>query len=154
MTWSRRCGGSIPATQRSTGPTDHVQLVPARERFDDGGPLVSIIDFMAAAPGGVHWLVSEIDHVRQQAMKLREQLENSYQEAQTRGHVVALPPAEAFVDWETLAARAWRSATPGGAGESTRAVCTRSPVSPRWNSAVGSAIGLPISGERGSAAPL
>ena len=105
-----------PATQRSTGPTDHVQLVPARERFDDGGPLVSIIDFMAAAPGGAHWLVSEIDHVRQQALKLREQLENSYQEAQTRGHVVALPPAEAFADWETLAVRADGGAAAGGIG--------------------------------------
>jgi transcription-repair coupling factor (superfamily II helicase) len=94
-----------PATQRSTSPTDHVQLVPAHERFDDGGPLVSVIDFMAAAPGGVHWLVSELDHVRQQAQKLRDQFENSYQEAQTRGHVVALPPAEAFADWETLAPR-------------------------------------------------
>ena len=94
-----------PATQRSTGAIDHVQLVPARERFDDDGPLVSIIDFMAAAPGGAHWLVSEIEDVSQQARKLREQLENSYQEATTRGHVVVLPPSEAFTDWDTLAAR-------------------------------------------------
>ncbi len=94
-----------PATQRSTGPTDYVHVVPARERFDDGAPLVSVIEFMAAAPGGMHWLVSELDHVRQQAVKLRVQLENSYQEAQTRGHVAALPPTEAFADWELLATR-------------------------------------------------
>ena len=94
-----------PATQRSTGPTDYVHLVPARERFDDGAPLVSIIEFMTAAPGGMHWLVSELDHVRQQAVKLRDQLDNSYQEAQTRGHVAALPPTEAFADWEILAGR-------------------------------------------------
>jgi transcription-repair coupling factor (superfamily II helicase) len=94
-----------PATQRSTAPTDHIELVPARERFDDGEPLVSIIDFMAAAPGGVQWLVSEFDDVCQHAMKVRGQLENSYEEAQTRGHVVALPPSEAFADWETLSVR-------------------------------------------------
>src|SRR4030095_6733169 len=94
-----------PATQRSTGATDHVQLVPARERFDDGDPLVSIIDFMAAAPGGSHWLISEIDDVRQHALKLREQLERSYQDATTRGPVATRPPATAFMDWEPLAAR-------------------------------------------------
>ena len=87
-----------PATQRSTAPTDYVQLVPARERFDDGAPLVSIIDFMAGAPGGVHWLVSELDHVRQQTVKLRpigEQLPGSTNARSRR----CLPPAEAFVDW-------------------------------------------------------
>jgi transcription-repair coupling factor (superfamily II helicase) len=93
-----------PATQRSTGPTDYVQLVPARERFDDG-PTVSIVDFMSAAPGGVHWVVSEIDHVQQQAQKLHEQLQVSYQEATTRGRAVALPPGEAFVGWDDLSAR-------------------------------------------------
>ena len=101
-----------PATQRSTGPTDHVQLVPARERFDDGEPLVPIIDFMSAAPGGVHWIVSELDLVRQQAIKLRDQLQNSYQEAQGRGHVVALPPEEAFMDWDALSVRVSRGASP------------------------------------------
>ncbi len=95
-----------PATQRSTGPTDHVQLVPARERFDDGEPLVPIIDFMSAAPGGVHWIGSELDLVRQQAIKLRDQLQSSFQEAQGRGHVVALPPEEAFTDWDALSVRA------------------------------------------------
>jgi len=94
-----------PATQRSTSPTDRVQLVPARERFDDGESLVSIVDFMAAAPGGVHWLVSELDLVRQHSVKLRDQLENSYQEAQARSHVAVLPPSEAFADWDALAAR-------------------------------------------------
>jgi transcription-repair coupling factor (superfamily II helicase) len=94
-----------PATQRSTGAADRVQLVPARECFDDSGPLVPITDFMAAAPGGATWLFSEIDDIRQQAKKLREQLENSYQEAAARGNVAALPPLQAFVDWDTLAAR-------------------------------------------------
>jgi transcription-repair coupling factor (superfamily II helicase) len=93
-----------PATQRSTGPTDHVELVPARDRFDDVAP-VSIVDFMAAVPGGGHWLISEMDLVRQQIDKLRDQLERSYEEAKTRGHVSTLPPTEAFVDWDTVSAR-------------------------------------------------
>jgi transcription-repair coupling factor (superfamily II helicase) len=94
-----------PATQRSAGPTDNVQLVPARDRFDDDGPLVSIVDFIAAVPGGGHWLISEMELARQHVEKLREQLENSYREAKARGHVAASPPAEAFVEWDTLAAR-------------------------------------------------
>jgi transcription-repair coupling factor (superfamily II helicase) len=94
-----------PATQRSAGPTDNVQLVPARDRFDDDGSLVSIVDFMAAVPGGGHWLISEMEDVRQHVDKLREQLENSYHEARARGQVASLPPAEAFVDWDALSAR-------------------------------------------------
>jgi transcription-repair coupling factor (superfamily II helicase) len=93
-----------PATQRSTGLTDHVELVPARDRFDDVTP-VSIVDFMAAVPGGGHWLISEMDLVRQQVDKLRDQLERSYEEAKTRGHVSTPPPTEAFVDWDTVSAR-------------------------------------------------
>jgi transcription-repair coupling factor (superfamily II helicase) len=93
-----------PATQRSSGPTDHVQLVPARERFDDEA-LVSILDFMAGAPAGVHWLLSEEEHVREQAVKLRQQLEKSYEEAHARGHVVSLSPDKGFVDWDALSVR-------------------------------------------------
>ena len=93
-----------PATQRSTGPTDHVQIVPARDRFDDA-PAVSIVDFAAAVPGGAQWVISEFDQTRQQIEKLREQLESSYQEALTRGHVSSLAPNEAFADWDTLSAR-------------------------------------------------
>jgi len=93
-----------PATQRSTAPTDFVQLVPARDRFDNG-TLLSITDFMAAAPGGVHWVISESDHVRQQIDKVREQLQNSYEEARKRGHVATLPPEESLADWEELSGR-------------------------------------------------
>jgi transcription-repair coupling factor (superfamily II helicase) len=112
-----------PATQRSAGPTDNVQLVPARDRFDDDGPLVSIVDFIAAVPGGGHWLISEMELARQHVEKLREQLENSYREAKARGHVAASPPAEAFVEWDTLAARI--AAAPRLEELATTAACTR-----------------------------
>ena len=35
-TWSKRSVASIPRHSDRPAPTDHVQLVPARERFDDG----------------------------------------------------------------------------------------------------------------------
>ena len=66
---------------------------------------MSIVDFMAVAPGGGHWLISEADQVREHVEKLREQLENSYQEAKGRGHVAAPPPSDTFIDWKTLSAR-------------------------------------------------
>jgi transcription-repair coupling factor (superfamily II helicase) len=93
-----------PATQRSTGPTDHVTIVPVRERFDDDDELVSIVEFFAAAHG-VRVLVSEYEQVEEQARKVREQLENSYKESAGRGHVAALPPDRALAAWEDVAPR-------------------------------------------------
>jgi len=40
-----------PATQRSTGATDQVVIVPVRERFDDETDLVSVVDFLGSAHG-------------------------------------------------------------------------------------------------------
>jgi transcription-repair coupling factor (superfamily II helicase) len=93
-----------PATQRSTGPTDHVHVVPARERFDDAD-LVSAIDFLSTAPR-LRIIVSELEQVEQHATKTGQQLENSYRDATARGHVPALPPWAAFTPWEDLADRA------------------------------------------------
>ena len=90
-----------PATQRSTGPTDQVHIVPARERFDDDD-LVSVIDFLSIAPR-LRIILSELEQVEQQAAKIGQQLENSYRDATARGHVAALPPWEAFTPWEDLA---------------------------------------------------
>jgi transcription-repair coupling factor (superfamily II helicase) len=90
-----------PATQRSTGPTDQVHIVPARERFDDG-ELVSVIDFLSTAPR-LRIIVSELEQVEQQAAKIGQQVENSYRDATARGHVAALPPWEAFTPWEDMA---------------------------------------------------
>ena len=94
-----------PATQRSTGATDQVVIVPVRERFDPDDDAVSIIGYLSSAYG-VKLLISEYEQVEQQARKLREQLENSYADAAARGHVVAAPPQAAFVSWDDLEARA------------------------------------------------
>ena len=94
-----------PSTQRSTGATDQVQIIPARERFEDEASLMQVVDFLSASPGGMQMVVSEYEHVRLQAMKLREQLEGSYQEASARGRLSALPPSKAFAAWEDLEAR-------------------------------------------------
>jgi transcription-repair coupling factor (superfamily II helicase) len=93
-----------PSTQRSTGTVDLVQIVPARERFDDE-ELTSVMEFLASSPAGLNVIVSEHEEVRQQALKLREQLQRSYEETSKRGRVVALSPARAFTDWDDLAAR-------------------------------------------------
>ena len=93
-----------PATQRSTGPTDQVSIVPVRERFDDGETMAAV-EFLASTHG-LQLLVSEYEQVEQQARKIREQLEGSHADAASRGNVPALPPDEAFVTWEDLEPRA------------------------------------------------
>jgi transcription-repair coupling factor (superfamily II helicase) len=92
-----------PATQRSTGATDQVHIVPARERFDE--ELITVVDFLAAS-GRLQLVVSEYEQVEQQALKLREQLESSSRDAAARGHVAALPVDRAFTHWPELERRA------------------------------------------------
>jgi transcription-repair coupling factor (superfamily II helicase) len=94
-----------PATQRSTGHTDQVAIVPVRERFDDEHDLVSVVDFLASAHG-VRLLLSEYEQVAEHARKLRDQLETSHRDASARGHVVAHAPERAFVSWEDVDPRA------------------------------------------------
>jgi transcription-repair coupling factor (superfamily II helicase) len=99
-----------PASQRSTQPTDHVVIVPVRERFDRAGAtapegLTSAIDFLAATHG-VKLLISEYEQVQEQAQRVREQLASSYADAQARGHVAAPPPDESFVEWSNIERRA------------------------------------------------
>src|SRR4029079_4432538 len=89
-----------PASQRSTGPTDHLRIVPARERFEDED-LVSVMDFLSTTPR-LRLIVSELEHVEQHAAKIGQQLENSYRDATARGHVSALAPWLAFTPWEDL----------------------------------------------------
>src|SRR5688572_25986773 len=93
-----------PATQRSTGATDQVLVVPVRERFEDEAETLSPIEFFGAARG-VKLLVSELEQVNEHASKVRDQLDASYGDAAGRGHVVAMPPAEAFITSDELAAR-------------------------------------------------
>jgi transcription-repair coupling factor (superfamily II helicase) len=93
-----------PTTQRSTAPVDQVSVVPIRERFEDADDTMSILDFLAAARG-VRPIVSEYEQVEQQARKVREQLENSYQDAAARGHVAVASPDQAFSTWEGIESR-------------------------------------------------
>ncbi|HEU4721609.1 MAG TPA: CarD family transcriptional regulator, partial [Gemmatimonadaceae bacterium] len=97
-----------PATQRSTSAVDHVVVVPVRETFgaadgDDGpaDPVVPLLDFLSTR--GVRVLVSEFEHVSDQAIRVREQLQASFGDARGRAHLA--PPAEAFVSWDDLAER-------------------------------------------------
>ena len=92
-----------PATQRSTGATDQVLIVPVRERFDDEPESTRLR--VSGGGRGVKLLDAEYEQVDEQASKVRAQLEVSYGDAAARGHVVARPPAEAFVRWDDIAAR-------------------------------------------------
>jgi len=92
-----------PATQRSTGATDHVLVVPLRERFEDEPALVSVLDFLGVR--GARLVVSEYEQVSDHARKVRGQLDSSYRDASARGHVAADPPDEAFVSWADVDAR-------------------------------------------------
>ena len=94
-----------PATQRSTGPTDQLLIVPVRERFDVGDATLPVMDCLAASRGA-RVIVSEYEQVEEQARKVRDQLDASYQDAAARGHVAALSPAEVFVSWEDVERRA------------------------------------------------
>ena len=90
-----------PTTQRSTAAIDLVSIVPVRERFDDDEEGLSILEFLSSAHG-IRIIVSERDLVEQQARKAREQLDSSYQDAASRGHVPAAPPQRAFSPWEAI----------------------------------------------------
>jgi transcription-repair coupling factor (superfamily II helicase) len=91
------------STQRSSGATDQLSIVPVRERFDDGGSM-PLADFLSATRG-LRVIVSEAEQVEGQARKVRDQLESSYAEAATRGHVVARAPEDAFITWDELEPR-------------------------------------------------
>ncbi|MBI4888103.1 MAG: transcription-repair coupling factor [Acidobacteria bacterium] len=92
-----------PSTQRSTGATDQIAIVPVRERFDDDGA-VPVLDVLGAVRG-VRVIVSEYDQVEESIRRVRSQLEASHEDAAGRGHVVALPPDEAFIGWDDIAGR-------------------------------------------------
>ena len=101
-----------PSTQRSTGPADHVRIVPVRERFDDGDRLQdpaalaaaqTLLEFLAATRG-LRLVVSEHDQVADAAVRARESLERGFDDAVARGE--APPPPDALtVSWDRLASR-------------------------------------------------
>jgi transcription-repair coupling factor (superfamily II helicase) len=92
-----------PATQRSTGATDQVLLVPLRERFEDEPAAVSVLDFVGMR--GARLVVSEYEQTGDHARKVRGQLDSSYRDATARRHVASGAPDEAFVSWEDVEAR-------------------------------------------------
>jgi transcription-repair coupling factor (superfamily II helicase) len=93
-----------PSTQRSTGATDQLLIVPVRERFDEEEDSIPLFEFLSAARG-LRLMVSEEQQVREQAQKVRDQLESSFADATARGHVAAPPPTLAYVTWEDLEPR-------------------------------------------------
>jgi transcription-repair coupling factor (superfamily II helicase) len=93
-----------PATQRSTGAIDQLLIVPVRERFDEETDSIPLFDFLAQTRG-LRVVVSEAQQVQEQAQKVRDQLESSFADATVRGHVAALPPAQAYVTWADLEPR-------------------------------------------------
>ena len=93
-----------PSTQRSTGATDQVLVVPVRERFDEDADSVPLFEFLSATRG-LRVVVSEEQQVREQAQRVRDQLESSFADASERGHVAALSPVQAYVTWADLEPR-------------------------------------------------
>ncbi len=93
-----------PTTQRSTAPTDQIVIVPVRERFDDEPEAVAPLDALSASRG-LRLIVSEHEQVADQIEKVRTQLDSSYADAAARGHVAAMTPQQAFIEWEPLVTR-------------------------------------------------
>jgi transcription-repair coupling factor (superfamily II helicase) len=87
-----------PTTQRSTTATDHVRILPARERFDDADP-TSVVSFLASSPGGLQVVISEQEQVVEHVNRTRAQFDKSFREASARGHVALPPPAHLFATW-------------------------------------------------------
>ena len=106
-----------PSSQRSTGPVDRLQVVPLRERFDDGadpaasddpagyaaspGDGIPLVDFLAES-GVVRIVVSEHDQVEEQGARLHEQLHASFEDSLKQGRATAPAPGVLFVDWEEV----------------------------------------------------
>ncbi|MBM3777188.1 MAG: transcription-repair coupling factor [Acidimicrobiia bacterium] len=91
------------ATQRSTGLTDQVAIVPLRERFDPGEPTVSVIEHLRASTA-VHVLVSEAEAVDEQGRRARAHLEASFESASASGRSAVPAPGELFAAWEAVEA--------------------------------------------------
>jgi transcription-repair coupling factor (superfamily II helicase) len=93
-----------PATQRSTGPTDQLEIVPVRERFEGEDELCVLMDALGASHR-VQLLVSERALVEEQARKTRTQLDTNYHDAADRGVMAMRSPSDAFVTWEEIGIR-------------------------------------------------
>jgi hypothetical protein len=88
-----------PATQRSTGPTDQVAIVPVRELFDDEdqedlSDTVSVLQFLAQLHG-LQVIVSEYEQVEEAARRARDSFERSHADAAARGGRPQVAPTAA-----------------------------------------------------------
>jgi transcription-repair coupling factor (superfamily II helicase) len=90
-----------PSTQRSTEVIDQLAVVPIRERFELENS-VSIIEFLSAS--GLRLIVSEFDQVEETALQLRQQLDESFEDALKR-RAPGVPPAHLFADWNDIGPR-------------------------------------------------
>ena len=90
-----------PATQRSTGVTDQVSIVPLQERFNDEQATLSIIDFIART-NELRLSVSERKQVEEQGARTWDQLQKSYSAIANHDKTVVSPPSKLFVEWEGL----------------------------------------------------
>ncbi len=91
-----------PSSQRSTEVIDQLAIVPIREKFDDDTDGVTLLEYLSAS--GLRIVVSELEQVEESALKLRGQLDESFEEALTRRQS-APSPTELFTDWEAVGPR-------------------------------------------------
>jgi transcription-repair coupling factor (superfamily II helicase) len=94
-----------PATQRSTGTLDRIDVLPLQELVEDAPDSpdrsASFFDYLVAARPLL--LVSEPDEVRAHGVKVRDQVSASYEDALSKGTRVK-PPSELVIDWEAAEA--------------------------------------------------
>jgi transcription-repair coupling factor (superfamily II helicase) len=91
-----------PSTQRSIEVIDQLTVVPLRERFDGDDEGVTLLEFLSSL--GVKIFVSEFEQVEETALKLRGQLDESFQDALSRRQA-APPPSQLLTDWEEIGPR-------------------------------------------------
>ncbi|MGH9345980.1 MAG: transcription-repair coupling factor, partial [Vicinamibacterales bacterium] len=96
-----------PSTQRSTEGIDQLVVIPIRETFDDDDDRVTLLEYLSAS--GLRIVVSELEQVEESARKLRQQLEDSFEDALARRQS-APPPSQLFTDWEASGPRLAASA--------------------------------------------
>jgi transcription-repair coupling factor (superfamily II helicase) len=91
-----------PSTQRSTEAIDQLAIVPIRERFDEDAETVTLLEYISGS--GLRTVVSEFQQVEELAIKLRGQLDQSFEEALARKQP-GPPPSQLFVGWDEIAPR-------------------------------------------------
>ena len=136
--------------RRSGRPARRTRSLSCRPASDSMTNVIGLIDFLSASQR-LHLVVSEYEQVEQQALKVREQLENSSRDAAARGHVAAMPVEQAFTEWSEIEHRATQGARLEELSLEDETALTTSRVSPRWSSVAASATGSLTCARRGNA---